>query len=72
MEEHASSTRGYTLTPQRLSSTLPSLFPFVFKENGGGHHWKRDVKAAGGIFIFVFVFSQGSPKYIEFLAHLSS
>lgn len=71
MKEHASSTLGHTLTPQRLSSTL-GFFHLFFKENGGGHQWSRDVEAAGGIFIFVIVFSQGSPKYNEFLASLGS
>lgn len=71
MKRHASSILGPTLTPRRLSSTL-GFFKLFFiekrQEGVGGHQCNRDVEAARGVFIFVFVFSQGSPKYIEFLA----
>lgn len=64
--------QGPALPPATVINTW--LFPFVFKENGRRRQWDRDVEAAGGIFIFVFVFSQGSPRYIytEFLARFSS
>ena len=60
-------TGTYSNPPATIINTW--LFPVVFYgKGGGGHQWNRDVEAARGIFIFVFVFSQGSPKYIEFLA----
>lgn len=63
--------QGHPLSPQRLSSTVG--FSHLFsKRMVGGIRRKGDAGAAGGILSFVFVFSQGSPKHIEFLAYLSS
>jgi hypothetical protein len=77
VDKHVSSTAGTRPFPLPLSLAQQLLLTVSFshlfsKRVVGGIRWEGDVGAEAGILIFVFVFPQGSPKHIEFLACLCS